>query len=194
MSLFDRLKAKAVDIYNDVATDFNDWHGTTQQYEDEYQSPNALYDTTPAQRIGVEPTVSPSPSTSVQPSPSGFSNNSPQPFPGGAQYVEVTLDDNGNGTAQIGPQRVREHWQVTGVGVSVATDVSQANCSVYIGSGPIPSNFVGNTITGSSGDTCNCGGIDIQPGQSIYAVWTGGDPGQIATMAVFGTYTIGQPS
>jgi hypothetical protein len=116
-----------------------------------------------------------------------------QPLPGGAQYASTVLSVSGNGTAQIGPSRVREHWQVSAVAVSVATQVKEASCSVYIGTSVGPTTFVGNTATGSSGDTCGCGGIDIQPGTFIYAVWDNGDSGETATMTVFGTYTIGSP-
>lgn len=116
------------------------------------------------------------------------------PLPGGAQYATTTLTASGNGTAQIGPSRVREHWQVSAVAVSVATQVKEASCSVYIGTAVSPTTFVGNTATGSSGDTCGCGGIDIQPGMFIFAVWENGDAGEIATATVFGTYTIGSPS
>lgn len=115
------------------------------------------------------------------------------PLPGGAQYANVILDSNGNGTAQCGPGRVREHWQISGVAVAVNTQNKEASCSVYIGSNPDRTSFVGNTITGSSGDTCGTAGIDIQPGQFVFAVWTGGDPGATATLTAFGTYTIGSP-
>jgi hypothetical protein len=117
----------------------------------------------------------------------------PNPFPGGAQYASVTLNGSGDGTAQLGPSRVREHWQIAAVGVSVATDNAEASCAIYIGSAIGGFSFVGNTATGSSGDTCGCGGFDIQPGQFVFAVWEGGDPQEQATMAIFGTYTIGSP-
>lgn len=115
------------------------------------------------------------------------------PLPGGAQYASVTLDGNGNGTAQSGPGRVREHWQVSGAAVAVNTQNKEASCSIYIGSNADSTSFVGNTITGSSGDTCGCAGIDIQPGQFVFAIWEAGDPGSTGTLTVFGTYSIGSP-
>lgn len=116
-----------------------------------------------------------------------------RPFPGGAQFTSVTLNGSGNGTARLGPQRVKEHWQVTGVGVKVATNVLEAQCSVYVGTSAGSGTFLGTTATGSTGDTCGVAGMDIQPGQSIFAVWTGGDAGETATLTVFGTYSIGAP-
>jgi hypothetical protein len=117
----------------------------------------------------------------------------PAPLPGGAQYGTAILNGSGNGTAQIGPSRVREHWQVSGAAVKVSTQEAEASCSLYVGSTVDSSTFVGNTITGSSGDTCGLAGIDIQPGQYVFAVWDGGDPGSTATLTVFGTFTIGTP-
>jgi hypothetical protein len=116
-----------------------------------------------------------------------------QPFPGGAQYATTTLNSSGNGTASAGPTRVREHWQIQGVAVSVNTNVNEASCSIYIGTSVNQSTFVGNTVTGSTGDTCGCAGLDIQPGQQVFAVWVGGDDGSVATMTIFGTYSIGAP-
>lgn len=116
-----------------------------------------------------------------------------QPFPGGAQYQSVTLDGSGNGTANLGPVRVREHWQIQGVGVKASSNVNEASCSIYIGTSVSEATFVGNTLTGSSGDTCGCAGMDIQPGQQVFAVWEGGDAGATATMTIFGTYSIGSP-
>lgn len=186
MGILDRIRDTVTTVYDDVAADFNAHHArrgspirvpraqTTMPYS--YGSPNAQPEVTPA-------------SMPQSASMSGVS----QPFPGGAQFLSVTLDGSGNGQVQIGPQRVREHWQITGVGVSVATQVKQASCSIYVGNSISPATFVGSTALGSSGATCAVAGMDIQPGQSVFAVWEGGDAGQQATAAVFGTYTIGAP-
>jgi hypothetical protein len=181
LGLLDRLayeaRLAAREVRDKVAADFR---GSPAQANPRnrvygYRSPNAMPDT----------------HTATQ--PDNNMTGVPRPFAGGAQYATVTLNGSGNGTAVLGPQRVREHWQVNGVGVSVATAVNQAKCSIYIGTSPTANNFLGQTATGSSGDTCGAAGMDIQPGQSVFAVWTGGDAGQIATMAVFGTYSIGAP-
>lgn len=149
-----------------------------------YSSPNAPPDITPAMQPQAQPQ-------------GGVS----RPFPGGGQFASVTLDANGNGIAQLGPQRVREHWQVTNAAVKVAGTVlqngmlvpkNQAQCSVYFGTALASSTFLGNTASGSTGDTCGVG-QDLQTGQSVFAQWNGGDPGAVATLTVFGTYSIGAP-
>lgn len=117
----------------------------------------------------------------------------PQPLPGNPLNVHVTLDGSGNGSVQLGPQRVREHWQVDSVSVSVSTQVNEALASVNVGSPPAnPGNFFGQSATGSTGDTCSVG-QDIVAGQLVMVSWIGGDPGAVATASIYGTYSIGAP-
>jgi hypothetical protein len=120
--------------------------------------------------------------------------NTPQPLPGGFQSVQIILDGSGNGIARIGPTRVREHWQVTGAAVKVATAINEAQCAVYVGPQIADPYAVDTTITGSTGDVCSFANQDVQPGQFVFAQWTGGDPGATATLNVIGTYSIGSPS
>jgi hypothetical protein len=114
-------------------------------------------------------------------------------------FASVTLDSNGNGTATIGPRRVREHWQLNYAAVSVTPPAGQqfpvkdAQCSLYMGAGASPGHLISQTGTGSSGDTCGLGGMDMQSGSVLIAVWTAGDAGQVATLSVGGSYTIGSP-
>lgn len=115
------------------------------------------------------------------------------PRPLNQPFATVVLDGSGNGTASIGPQRVREHWQPNSVSVSVSTNVKEAQCSVYMGTVIGASTFFGQTFTGSTGDTCGIG-QDMQTGMRIFAQWKGGDPGAVATVIVNGTYSIGAPS
>jgi hypothetical protein len=116
----------------------------------------------------------------------------PQPLY--AKYGTVVLDGSGNGTASIGPVRTREHWQVAAASVAVNLNpTKQAQCQLYVGAVVSPTTFISQTVTGSSGDTCGLGGIDIQPGMQVWAKWTGGDAGQTATVTVIGTYTLGAP-
>jgi hypothetical protein len=118
------------------------------------------------------------------------------PKPLSQPFATVILDGSGNGVASLGPQRVREHWQPTGASVSVATQTNEAQCSIFMGTTMNATTFLGQTATGSSGDTCGFAGgnQDMQTGMKIFAQWKGGDPGSVATVIVNGTYTIGAPS
>jgi len=121
------------------------------------------------------------------PSAPGTPRPLPQPF------AQVTLDGSGNGIASLGPQIVREHWQPSSASVSVATNVKEAQCSVFMGTVANAGTFLGQTATGSTGDTCGFSGQDMQTGMKIFAQWKGGDPGAVATVVINGTYTIGTP-
>jgi len=110
--------------------------------------------------------------------------------PGGG-FADVILDGSGNGTAKIGPIRVREHWQPVSVSVAVASTNKEASAKAYLGSHVGADTFVSATASGSHGDTCGLGSQDIQPGMFVWVVWSGGDVGAKATMTVYGTYSLG---
>lgn len=102
----------------------------------------------------------------------------------------VTLDINGNGTVQIGPLSAREVWHPSNAAVSVTPTppVNEAICKIYAGDQPIQMHFVDGTFSGSSGDsTDSIGSREIKVGWKVWAVWTGGDVGAIATLVVTGS-------
>ena len=98
----------------------------------------------------------------------------------------VTLDANGNGTASTGPQSSGEQWDAGNAAVRVATNVNEAICSVYAGAAATAGYFCGATTWGSTGDSTSNVPV-VKMGGSVFAVWTGGDPGQVATLTVTGT-------
>lgn len=100
----------------------------------------------------------------------------------------IVLDVSGNGTAQVGPIGAREVWHPENAHVSVQTPVNnEAQCKIYVGDRPIDSTFRDGTFSGSSGDSTDRVSSDVvKVGQYIFAVWTGGDPGQTATLIVTG--------
>jgi hypothetical protein len=104
----------------------------------------------------------------------------------------VTLDPSGAGTVELGPQAA-ETWQLSSAGITVpAASLSQPpTCQVYIGSSPTPGNFVDGTYTGQLNNTGKVAGAVIFPGQAIFAVFSGGTAGTIATLSIYGTRTRG---
>ena len=172
------LKARLLGFYEDVARDFNHTHNPLPA-----SPPPVNRQTHPAERV---PAAAPP-------------NAGPWPLTPALNSVSVTLDGNGNGTAQLGPQYVKEHFQVQSASVAVAplagqtAPLKQATCSIYVGSSVNSATFYGTTYTGSIGDTCSIG-TDIQTGQLVIAVWAGGDVGAIATMSLNGQRTIGAPT
>lgn len=104
------------------------------------------------------------------------------------ESATVTLDGAGNGTARVGPISAREVWHPAMVHVSAnRAPVNEAQCLVFMGDLPIRTNYRDGTFSGSSGDSTDSFKSDIvKLGQYIIAQWTGGDPGQIATLTVTG--------
>lgn len=103
--------------------------------------------------------------------------------------TSVILDGTGAGTAKIGPQFPREAWDVAVASVSVATNTSEAQCKVSQGAtaGQI---FVDGTTWGSTGDSTSNFSAPVYLGSSVFAAWTGGDAGAVATLTVTGTRRI----
>jgi hypothetical protein len=116
------------------------------------------------------------------------------------QYATVTLDGSGNGVASLGPSIVREHWQPLAATVSVSIPSGQANptleakCVLYLGTTIQSATVFSTTFLGSSGATAGFQNQDLPPGYQIFAKWTGGDAGQVATLHVTGARTAGSPS
>jgi hypothetical protein len=99
------------------------------------------------------------------------------------------LDGNGNGTASTGPLSPGEQWTGVTASVSVATNTSEATCRIYAGAAATPGYFADGTTWGSTGDsTSNIPAVKV--GGNVWAVWTGGDPGAKATLAVTGTKSV----
>lgn len=102
--------------------------------------------------------------------------------------VTTVLDGAGAGRARIGPVGARETWYASTAAVSCSTNAAEALCRIYVGDQPIPSNYVDGTLSGSTGDsTGRVAGAPITLGRYVWAVWAGGDPGAVATLAVSGT-------
>jgi hypothetical protein len=115
--------------------------------------------------------------------------------------VSVVLNGSGDGTASITPGQPATGggvgaarssgltWSLSGCYVSVTTNTKEAAAVTYITYG-IQSfghqDAVGDTITGSTGDTGSFTAT-LRPGDWITTVWTGGDAGSVATMKILGT-------
>jgi hypothetical protein len=107
-----------------------------------------------------------------------------QPF---TRTVSVTLDGSGNGTASTGPQITNEAWNVATAAVSVATAAAESVCKTYAGGAVSAGTFIDGTTWGSTGDSTSQFSSPVYPGQQVFAVWAGGDPGAAATLVVQGT-------
>ncbi|MFJ2952939.1 hypothetical protein ACIO8H_35805 [Streptomyces sp. NPDC087226] len=97
----------------------------------------------------------------------------------------TTLDANGNGRLELGPDKGPPYWNVTKL--VVMTDrpglapVPQA--SVYLDTEDA-NGLIDSTYDGSKDSTDV--DIDLQRGQHLIAVWSGGQAGDTATLSVTG--------
>ena len=111
------------------------------------------------------------------------------------QSAVVTLNGAGNGTAQLGPRSARETWQPQVVSVrtnqAAGTVVNEAECKIYAGPDTSDPWFVDGTLSGSTGDsTSNVAGQEVDCGEYVFAVWTGGDAGAQGRVSVQGSKEI----
>lgn len=101
--------------------------------------------------------------------------------------ASVTLNGSGAGPAQLGPSFPRESWDVADVSVSVSSNTNEAVCKIYAGPQAAQPWFVGATTWGSTGDSTSNFSAPVYLGSQVFAVWTGGDAGAVATLVVRGT-------
>jgi hypothetical protein len=105
------------------------------------------------------------------------------------ESASVVLDASGNGTLRMVPYSGSLTWLPSVVSVKASSAAAEAQCRNYIGADTSDQWFVDGTLSGSSGDSTDAvTGRQVDThGNALWAVWTGGDPGAVATMTVAGT-------
>jgi hypothetical protein len=100
----------------------------------------------------------------------------------GPIYQTVTL--NGAGFGGVSFQAVGSAIRVSNIFFKVATAAAQATCTIYKGQVADGNNvFLSNN--GSTGGNAK-GNVDLFDGETLWVVWTGGDPGALATATFSG--------
>lgn len=105
-----------------------------------------------------------------------------------AEYAQVTLDVNGTGAVQIGPDKFNESWQidVCAVNVNVPSASKQSRFTIYKGSSTAITSLVNGTYSGNF-DSDTAFNQTLKSGNIYTCVWTGGVPGAVATVVFHGT-------
>jgi hypothetical protein len=99
----------------------------------------------------------------------------------------ITLNGSGAGTARLGPLTAMETWYPVNASVKANTNpTNEAQCVIYVGQTATQENFRDNTFSGSSGDASGKVAGKLSKGSYVFAVWSGGDAGQQATLTVTG--------
>lgn len=107
--------------------------------------------------------------------------------------TQVTLNGSGAGTASLGPSGHGVTWTLGTVSVRTGQAVSTGTCQclIYVGDRASAENFLDGTFSGDTGDSTNAAsGTQILIGKKVFAVWSGGVPGDIATLTVTGTMAV----
>lgn len=100
--------------------------------------------------------------------------------------ASCTLDSEGNGTVQIGPNGTNEVWAPATASVNASSNNSEATCKIYAGNYLGQGAFIDGTTWGSTGDSTSNFSAKVYTGQFVWAQWTGGDPGATATLVITG--------
>jgi hypothetical protein len=101
-----------------------------------------------------------------------------------AEAFSTTLDAAGRGTVRLRPSSMRTTWLVQSVQVAATSNAAEPTANVFLGSET--GQNLGGTYTGSN-DTCSGMNTQLYPGQYLTVLWTGGDPGAVATATAYGT-------
>lgn len=104
----------------------------------------------------------------------------------------ITLDGTGGGIAELGPTLPGEVWQPSSAAISMTGNAPAgvATCLLYAGNGVSASTLVDSTYQVTGAASSMLSGQVLYPGQQVFAVWSGGNPGAIATLTVTGTRTV----
>jgi hypothetical protein len=100
----------------------------------------------------------------------------------------VTLDGNGNGNVAISIDNSNVRWIIDNIAVETnqAANTSPIPRCVFRMGDPVSGKFLGGTDSGAL-DT-GSGRAILYAGDVMYAIWSGGVPGSIATATVTGTF------
>lgn len=99
--------------------------------------------------------------------------------------ASVTLDGSGNGQVSLGPPSGAV-WRLRLASVSTTSAVKQPQAFLYRGSTSGPTEQIDSTFLGNSASSGKVAGAPFFQGQVLWAKWTGGDAGAIATLQAYG--------
>lgn len=103
------------------------------------------------------------------------------------ESFQTTLNGSGNGTLTIGPQYTYQTWVPTLISVSLSSNVKEPVLKYYRGRSI--GSILGGTYTPSN-DQSDVSGQILNPGETFFFVWTGGDAGATAFVTLNGDIQI----
>jgi hypothetical protein len=109
-----------------------------------------------------------------------------------SEFVTVTLNGSGAGTARVGPGAHGVTWKPTVASIKMGggTPSGAPTCFLYAGTSATDDNFVDSTYDVQNDSTDRVSGQELRLGSYVFAVWSGANPGATATLALSGTKDI----
>lgn len=98
----------------------------------------------------------------------------------------------GTVTLSLGPQGAGTSWDLAQVSVATTTGPNDTSTVAFFAqpTGAVAAPWqVGQSYAGG-GDQLGLAGIKLVPGERLYAVWSGGHSGDVATMILTGVQTV----
>jgi hypothetical protein len=109
---------------------------------------------------------------------------------GGYGVGQTLVNGSGAATVQIGPSGLGTTWYPQQAVLSTSSGVTDSStCIAYLGPpGGVPANILFQSFSGGA-DVQGVAIPMMQPGDFITCVWSGGHPGDHATLRIIGSLT-----
>lgn len=102
------------------------------------------------------------------------------------------VNGSGAATVTVGPTGLGTRWYPKKGDINTTSGANDAStCQVFIGPATVATDTLGaGQSYAGGGDTFGLAGEMLQPGEFVTAVWTGGNPGDTATLRVTGNQVV----
>lgn len=107
-------------------------------------------------------------------------------------FAQGLVSGAGSVTLNIGPDGAGTSWDLAQVSVATTSGAADASTVAFYAqpTGTVQAPWqVGQSYAGG-GDQVGLAGIKLVPGERLYAVWSGGKSGDVATMILTGVMTV----
>jgi hypothetical protein len=102
----------------------------------------------------------------------------------------VTLNGSGDGQCSLTPPS-GTLWQLALAALNIPNAILIPRAFLYLGSSSGPLTLIDSTYLGNSASSGKVAGAPFYHGTYLWAVWTGGDPGALATLQAYGVQVTG---
>jgi hypothetical protein len=106
---------------------------------------------------------------------------------------QAVIGAGGAATISVGPQGLGNVWYPASATIMTTSGVNDnSTCNLYLGPAGVPVTLIATFYPGGTG-TAGIAVPSMTPGQYLIAVWSGGNPGDYASVNIVGTMDSIQP-